>query len=259
MAQYIGNDIMGFVTSALHRNPLVLYREYIQNSADVYAAAGLLKGGKVDVSIDLPGSTITIRDYGPGLDYKQALRALIPIARSQKQRTIDRGFRGVGRLSGLAFAESVVFLTRTCAEDRITKIVWDANQLRSNAANASHLNALIDQSVTTSQHSGNGYPDSFFEVQIRGVARHAAGTILNRQLVADYICEVCPVPLPTSFKFSSSIDPIFAQSSKPLTLHVVVDGIPDPLTRPFSDTIRFSDNRLDLAHGASARSHSVPR
>ena len=245
MTQYIGIDIMGFVTSALHRNPLALYREYIQNAADAYATVGLLNGGKVDISIDIPKSTITIRDYGPGLDYKQALRSLIPIARSQKHRTIDRGFRGVGRLSGLAFAESVIFQTRTCPEDMITKIVWDANQLRSNATNASHLDALIDQSVTTSGLPGNGYPESFFEVQIRAVARHAAGTILNRELVADYIREVCPVPLPTSFKFSSSIDSIYPESKKPLTLHIVLDGIEDPLTRPFSDTIRFSNNRID--------------
>ena len=245
MPQYIGNDIIGFVTSALHRNPLVLYREYLQNTADAYAAVGLLKGGKVDVSIDLPGSAITIRDYGPGLSYEQALRSLIPIARSQKRRTIDRGFRGVGRLSGLAFAESVVFETRDCDDDKITKVVWDANQLRSNASTAAHLDDLIEQSVTTSRLPGNGYPESFFEVKIRGVARHAAGKILNRQLVASYICEVCPLPLATSFKFSSSIDDIYPESNKPLTLHIILDGFDDPLTRPFSNTIRFSDNRID--------------
>ena len=133
MAQYIGNDIIGFVTSGLHRNPLVLYREYIQNSADAYAAAGVMTSGKVDVTVDLPGAAITIRDYGPGLDYKQALRSLIPIARSQKKRTIDRGFRGVGRLSGLAFAESIIFQTRAQDEESVTKIVWDGNQLRLHA------------------------------------------------------------------------------------------------------------------------------
>ena len=111
--------------------------------------------------------------------------------------------------------------------------------------NTSNIDELIQRSVTTSQLSARDHPKNFFEVQILGVARHSAGIILNRKLVRDYICEVCPVPLPSTFKFSSSINAILGEAHKPLTLHALVDGIEKPLTRPFSDTMRLSESRVD--------------
>ena len=48
-----------------------------------------------------------------------------PSPGAKNGRETDRGFRGIGRLSGLAFAESVAFLTRAEGKQPVTRIVWD--------------------------------------------------------------------------------------------------------------------------------------
>ena len=45
-------------------------------------------------------------------------------------------------------------------------------------------------------------PDHFFEVELHGVARHAAGSMLNRDAVRSYVSEVCPVPMAAAFPYA---------------------------------------------------------
>ena len=133
-ASLVGGDVLSLVTAGMYDNPLAIYREYIQNAADALAAAGNTANGKVEINIDSSELRVRIRDNGPGLPHEAATRALLPIARSQKLRGTDRGFRGIGRLSGLAFAESVTFLTRTRNDRPVTRIVWNGPKLRNRIA-----------------------------------------------------------------------------------------------------------------------------
>ena len=86
-----------------------MYREYIQNAADAVAGIGVPGKARVDIAIDVTERRIRIRDNGSGLSRDEALERLLPIGRSDKTLGIDRGFRGVGRLAGLAFAKTVSF------------------------------------------------------------------------------------------------------------------------------------------------------
>ena len=113
MESLVGGDILNLITTGMYNNPLAIYREYIQNAADEFAASSRAQNGKVEIEVDPSKLRVRIRDNGPGLSFDRAMRALLPIARSEKRRGTDRGFRGIGRLSGLAFAESVTFITRS--------------------------------------------------------------------------------------------------------------------------------------------------
>ena len=108
----LGGELIRLITAGMYDNPLVLYREYVQNAADAVAAqrAG---AGSVRITIDPVRSQITILDDGTGLTPSEAIHHLINLGRSPKNPSVDRGFRGIGRLSGLAFAEEVHFTTRT--------------------------------------------------------------------------------------------------------------------------------------------------
>ena len=125
----IGAGIFGLVTVGMYDTPLAVYREYIQNSADAVARGGDPKGDKVEITIDPSELRVTIRDNGPGLSYDDALDQLLPIGCSNKRMGSDRGFRGIGRLAGLAFAETVTFTTRACRDQPVTRIVWHGSRL----------------------------------------------------------------------------------------------------------------------------------
>ena len=89
---------------------------------------------------------------------------------------------------------------------------------------------------------GSEWPDHFFEVQIRNVARHAAGEILNRDVVRSYIADVCPVPMADDFPFTSRVRELFNGGCTPLTtLDIFLEGSQQPIARPFAGTLALSD------------------
>ncbi len=241
----VGEGILDLVTTGISGNPLAIYREYIQNAADAASAAGSGKGGRVKIEIDPSKRRVRIRDDGPGLSEKDALRALMPIARSQKRRGTDRGFRGIGRLSGLTFAETVTFLTRARHGEPVSRIVWDGPGLRESIRKTQQIECAIRDAVIAETIPGEGYPDHFFEVEIAGVARHAAGLVLNRDAVRAYVAEVCPVPFSKLFPFSAEVDNLFCGNAASLTLDIILDGEPTPVMRRHVDAIHFSDVRKD--------------
>ncbi|MCY4489587.1 MAG: ATP-binding protein [Deltaproteobacteria bacterium] len=240
----VGTGILDLVTFGMYGNPLAIYREYVQNAADS-VEAGNVADGRVEIDIDVEGLRVTVRDNGPGLSHDMAVNALLPIGDSEKRRATDRGFRGIGRLCGLAFAETVTFVTREGGGRPPTRVVWDGTKLRAQRGAAGGSEDVIRNCTAVDVCSGQDYPPNFFEVQIAGIGRHAAGLILNRNAVRKYISEVCPVPMSSSFPYAAKIRNLFQETRKPLVLDVAVDKEGSDVRRLDGATIRFSSARQD--------------
>lgn len=238
-----GPGLLGLVTTGMYDAPLSMYREYIQNAADAVGGSGLPGRPRVDIAIDVSGRRIRIRDNGPGLSREEALDRLLPIGRSDKTLGIDRGFRGVGRLAGLAFAKTVSFTTRALKDESVTRITWHSNRLPELTSIESGLEKAILDCVDVETLPSSGHPEHFFEVEVGGVARHSAGLLLNRNAVRDYVGEVCPVPMRSEFPFADRVDGLFYEAEAPLTLEVLIEGGSDPIERPYGESIRLSENR----------------
>ena len=241
----VGGNILNLVTVGIHNNPLCIYREYIQNAADSIAVSDIMEKGKVEIKIESTARRLTIRDNGSGLSYAQSIKELLPVASSYKRPESNRGFRGIGRLSGLAFADSVTFLTRSTAKEPVTCIKWDGTSLRKGIANGFSPEKVISQCVTIETTSEGVYPKAFFQVEINNIARFAAGSILNRDVVRDYITEVCPVSFAADFSYTPNILSIFGGSQSPLTLDIFLNDSETPLTKRHNNAIRFSGDRCD--------------
>ena len=241
----IGTGILGLVTTAMYDNPLAVYREYIQNSTDAIAGMATPTEGLVEITIDPSERRVKIWDNGPGLSSDDAPQQLVPIGRSNKQMGSDRGFRGIGRLAGLAFAETVTFTTRARRDELVTRVTWNSSRLPSSATTVGKIEEVFRDCVDVETLPGPGYPDHFFEVEIGGVARHAAGSLLNRDAVRSYVSEVCPVPISTTFPYSQEIEGLFESYEPPMSLHIALDGDPEPVRRPYGETIQLSANRED--------------
>lgn len=98
----VGGDLLRLLTAGMYDNPLVVYREYVQNAADAIADQGT--SGCIHIRIGRAVSRITVRDNGTGLSPVEAARRLVDVGRSTKDPATDRGFRGIGRLAGLESA-----------------------------------------------------------------------------------------------------------------------------------------------------------
>lgn len=238
-----GASLLGLVTTGMYSDPMSIYREYIQNAADIAATNKTPRVLQVEIALDVDNRQIRIRDSGPGLSFDEALERLLPIGRSDKTLGADRGFRGIGRLGGLAFAKTVSFTTRTHGKEPATRITWHSDKLPDHASTALELEQAILDCVDVERLLESDFPEHFFDVEIADVARHAAGLLLNRDTVREYVSEVCPVPMSTKFPFTQKVEDLFKGTDAPFKLEVFLEGDKTPLERPYSESIVFSANK----------------
>ena len=234
----VGGDLLRLITAGMYDSPLILYREYLQNAADAVAAQG---SGTVHVMIDRIRSQLAIRDDGTGLSPREAARRLIDVGSSAKDRTSDRGFRGIGRLSALAFAEQVQFTTRTCVAEPVTEVTWCGRTLRDPELAQVDAITAIERCTRTRQLLNGDWPARFFEVRVDHIHRHAASALLNEDDVRSYIGEVCPVPMAAAFPLATQIREFLATHTDYFVLDVRVNDDDSPIKRPFGETIPLTD------------------
>ncbi len=238
----LGGELLRLVTSGMYDNPLVLYREYVQNSADAVAAQGS-GTGRVRITIDPLRSQVTILDDGTGLTPSEAVHRLIDLGRSSKDPSVDRGFRGIGRLSGLAFAEEVHFTTRTCGDSPPTRVSWNARAFRELDLTRVDAKTAIGMATTISQVSCGEWPERFFQVTVDRISRHAASTLLNENAVRSYLGEVCPVPMAASFPLVEEARGFLTvHNADHLVLDIRINDDPHPIQRPFQNVIPLTDD-----------------
>lgn len=99
----IGKDVIESLTLGMYEDCRFIYREYVQNAADQVdkaVADHLLEKGEeaIHIQIDPDERTITVEDNATGIPQHSVMPILRNVAHSTKQRGVDKGFRGIGRL-----------------------------------------------------------------------------------------------------------------------------------------------------------------
>lgn len=207
----IGKYTLESLTNGMYASPLDLYREYIQNAADSIDAAVAEdlerpECFEIAINIDRERNMLSIFDNGRGLCKKEAISTLIDIGNSNKQRTQNRGFRGIGRLAGLGYCDELVFTTSFSGEDTKTLIHYNAKLLRellltSNEDNVS-VHDVMDQIISTEEF-GEKPNRHYFEVKMLGVA--SSNGLMDEGLVSNYLIQHSPLPFRKDFKWGSTI------------------------------------------------------
>jgi molecular chaperone HtpG len=209
----IGKDILELLTGGMYVDPLNVYREYIQNAADAIDEArdGKLENknfADVQVHIDHQGRSIRIRDFGASIPASEFVRRLTAIGASGKRGTKLRGFRGIGRLSGLGYCQELVFRGRQNEEAKVMELRWDARSLRDRLRDAHFDGCLPDivrEIATVSELPSKDWPDRFFEVELQRVVRLRNDVLLNEEAIRRYLSQIAPVPFDPEFTFGTEI------------------------------------------------------
>ena len=202
----IGKFTLESLTTGMYEQPLIIYREYLQNAADSLEDAvrnHLLSemDMRVDVRIDTIDRTIEIYDNGSGISSSLAEGVLMSIGTSQKAHTESRGFRGIGRLGGISYCERLEFETTAYSEKRGTKIAFDCSRLRELMLPGENTNMSMEE-VLTSSSSKESFAadedDHYFIVRMIGVDERTG--LLDSELVTPYLSQTAPVTYLPYFK-----------------------------------------------------------
>lgn len=241
----VGKDVLELLSTAMYVDPLTIYREYVQNAADAVdqARAGGQGAGRIEIVLDAATRTVTIRDDGAGIPASDFRRVLTSVGASAKRGTEARGFRGVGRLSGLAYARSLTFQSRSAGEAQVSTMTWNCQALRAalrDPADTRDLAAIIDAITTTTVTDEAGAP--YFEVRLEGVVRQGDDRVMSPGAVADYLSEIAPVPLDPSFSHGAAIAERLGGTVALGDLSITVNR-GEPITRPFRDELPVEGGR----------------
>ena len=185
---------------------------------------------------------LSIFDNGRGLCKKQAISTLIDIGNSNKQRTQNRGFRGIGRLAGLGYCDELIFVTSFSGEDTKTIIHYNAKLLRdllltSNEDSVS-VHDVMNQIISVEEFSEKP-SRHYFEVKMLGVTSNNG--LLDEDLVRDYLIQHFPLPFEKGFKWRSTIQEKVRISGYSIpTYCICLNG--EELYKPYSDS--FTSDRV---------------
>ena len=250
---FVGRDMLELLSSAMYVNPLSIFREYIQNATDAIddaEEAGLLPtvdSGVIEVNLDHINRRVVIRDNGKGLSNKDFVARMLSFGASEKRGTNARGFRGIGRLSGLGYAQQLIFSSQSEGDTQVVKATWDGHVVKRMLADADSsidLQRLVKEVVTFEWTKADDVSTHFFEVELVKPRRIANDRLLNEVEVESYISQVCPCPFSPEFSFGDQIATFLAPyGSAGKTYRIQVNGKLEPVYRPYRNTIKYSDTK----------------
>ena len=204
---FIGKNIIENLTTAMYENLLIIYREYIQNSADSIDKA--IKMGIIDkntaeiyVDIDLNKRNISIMDNGIGIVSADFKRIMSSIADSTKDSAENKGFRGIGRLGGISTCRELRFSCSAIGECVQSVVIWDAQKVREILVDDTQTPdaATLVDSVTTYETLPCDKEEHFFKVELIDIEQ-SSSELLDEAEVKHYLRSVAPLPYLNSFIF----------------------------------------------------------
>lgn len=205
-APLIGSFLLESITTGMYGERKNAIREYVQNSFDgiqsAIEASVLRKGlGKVSLTLSADKKNLVIRDNGIGLPHRIAVNTLTAVGASRKERGRQAGFRGIGRLAGIAFSSTLRFRTKAAGDDIETIVEFDCDELRRGMLQSGRKPAadLITACTTYEQPRADDPSDHYFEVSLIGM-RNAPAEATDPLQMKAFLSQVAPVDFHPDFR-----------------------------------------------------------
>lgn len=241
-----GKFLLEILTKGMYSNPMHVYREYIQNSTDSIdkaVAEGMIATSEaaIHIQIDSDKQRIMIRDNGYGIPAEKVREILLSIGDSDKNGVDERGFRGIGRLAGLAYAEEVQFTTSAYGEKVKTVMTCDCvkmqNLLQKSNTETSDVMETFKAISSFSDPQPEDQDAHYFEVRMIGVPWDSG--LLEENAVWSYLSENAPVDFNSQqFSQAQKIRDHFAEHGYPITCYKILRGSRKlPIYKPYSRTL----------------------
>lgn len=247
----VGKTQLQSLILTLYSDSRTIFREYIQNACDsIYdaVAKGILKSeneGHVTININPYAKYISICDNGTGISKDFAVSTLMDIFHSSKDGINSAGQYGIGRLSGGGYCNQLIFRTSSLGEDIETELTIDVLLLRSILADDTDDRCAeeVMQEICSVRRNPAKADDHYMEVKLKDVT-NAVDTILDEQIVIDYIRDIAPIDYEVSFKQLIGSTNEYAQKFNNLRcIHVSVNDFVD-IKKRYGLTIKGTNDDI---------------
>lgn len=247
MSVKIGKNVIEVLTTGMYTNPLFMFREYVQNSADQIDTAveqGVLSertAGRIFIKIDDRDKVIEVEDNATGIIASDTFATLTSIAASEKDRKKKKGFRGIGRLGGLAYCDELIFETSAKGERTKSILKWDSKLLRqilSDQSNKREAHEVVGDVTEFTQIECEEPESHYFRVKLNRVTNPA---ILDIEDVRNYLAMVAPVQISNKFLFRPEVQAQFQKQNVEVDEYLVYVNEQEIL-KPYTSKIYQQNN-----------------
>ena len=246
----VGKFTLESLTTGMYNEPETCFREYIQNAVDSIDNAislGIITidNARIEIIVDESHHEISIRDNGTGIGVTKAPKTLLDIGNSAKTHTTNRGFRGIGRLGGLSYCKSMSFCTTSMGEAEKTIIKFDCDRLKEllipGNSNVDTLQGVIEE-VTSIEILEEQESAHYFLVKMEEV--DDIETLLDIDLVKDYVSQIAPIPYKKSFYWGDQVKSELLQKGYSISEYPVFIGKSfehlSQVYKPYKGTLEIS-------------------
>lgn len=250
-----GMYLLETLTAGMYNEPLSIYREYIQNAVDSF---DLVRQARrpgpqlIKVELDPFERYISISDNAFGIPSETAENTLSRIGGSEKRKEKFRGFRGIGRLGGLAFCDKAIFTTKAAGEKVESVQEWDCKKLRNRLADTGQkemtLRELFDETTVFYQSNSKKTSGSYFKATLMDVSSFR-NHILDIRQIEKYLQSVAPLPFdPDEFEYASEIKGYLSKKiPNYVEMKIKLNG--KQLFNPYKRRIKSTNKGFDFIEG----------
>ena len=191
----IGVALLESITSGLYEDPLIVIREYVQNSYDANPK-------EVTIFYDENDSTFVIKDNGSGMDKEDILIAKkIGISNKSNEQV---GFRGIGIYAGLAVADEIKIITTKKGCDKKYTLHLECDKIKEEQNSRVSLVSVMNDYVHLSEIDCN-IDESYTEVYLK-INKNFRQNFLDELKIKRFIGLSLPTDFDPKFKFSTIIN-----------------------------------------------------
>ena len=197
----------------LYPRKLEVIREYIQNASDAIdsfspIAEEIEDEAEPQIKVSIQGRSLLIFDNGIGMDGQEVAK-LRRIAYSEKKVGEEAGYKGIGRLAGIAVAEKLKISSTSYGDPELHHFEFRAQDMRDDVSENKKKGVQETASVVIERHTRlwNDPVDPkehYTLVEVRGISQKCE-ELLDVRALKEYIGEVAPVDFSPEFQWGAKI------------------------------------------------------
>ena len=201
------------LSSDLYPRKLEIVREYVQNASDaldIFAGVSehIDDSTTPQIKISIQGKSLLIWDNGIGMD-RSEIHKLKRIAYSEKKPDEGAGYKGIGRLAGIAVAGKLLISSTSYGDPKLHKFEFRARDFREDVASKKRTGMQESATVVINRHTTIEEFDvdpkeHYTLVELREID-DSYHELLDPLQLQEYIGDIAPVGFSPEFCYGESI------------------------------------------------------
>lgn len=241
----------------LYPRKLEIIREYIQNASDALddwlRIADLVPADRTEpqIKISIQGKSVLIFDNGIGMT-EDDIPKLKRIAYSEKKVGEEAGYKGIGRLAGIAVAEKLKITSTSYGDPKLYHFEFRAADMRRDISEKKKQGVNEQASPVIKRHTSTWWTDidpadHYTLVEIRNI-KDSCDELLDPDNLTEYIGDIGPVDFSPEFSHAAVISEnlqLHVPDYSPKTVYLSKpDGTKVKVFKPYNNEMKISAPRF---------------